>query len=66
MNDELKQMLSQFTVVFEEPKGIPPSRSKDHRIILKEGASHLKIIPHLFFWSGSQIAVDRCVLIIGL
>jgi hypothetical protein len=32
----LKELLDKFENVFEEPRGLPPKRSHDHRILLKE------------------------------
>ena len=35
---KISQVLDQYKDVFEEPKGMPPTRSHDHQIVLKEGA----------------------------
>lgn len=35
--EDLALLLKQFSMVFEEPKGLPPSRCKYHQIVLKEG-----------------------------
>ena len=40
------EVLDTFKDVFELPKGLPPKRSCDHRIILKEGASPPNIRPY--------------------
>jgi hypothetical protein len=34
--------------VFQEPKGIPPSRSHDHSIVLKEGTSLISVRPYMY------------------
>lgn len=34
---KVTELLLQFAEVFEEPKGLPPKRSYDHTIVLKEG-----------------------------
>jgi hypothetical protein len=35
ISDELKGVLQQYSDVFKEPKGLPPSRSSDQQIVLK-------------------------------
>ncbi|KAF5475612.1 hypothetical protein F2P56_007404, partial [Juglans regia] len=53
---ELKQVLSEFTQVFKEPTGLPPMRSHDHRIILKEGTSPISTRPYRYpFYQKSEI-----------
>lgn len=37
MEEDLRQLLSQFGEVFKEPKGLSPPMSKDHKIVLKDG-----------------------------
>jgi len=34
--DSIQQLLHQFQQVFAEPQGLPPPRSRDHKILLKE------------------------------
>lgn len=34
--------------VFQEPKGIPPSKSHDHSIALKEGTSPINVRPYRY------------------
>lgn len=41
----LENLLSQYSDVFMEPKGLPPNRTRDHRIILKEGALPVTVRP---------------------
>lgn len=35
---EIKELLGEFEDIFEEPKGLPPSRSHDNNIVLKSEA----------------------------
>ncbi|KAJ0565852.1 putative aspartic peptidase domain superfamily [Helianthus annuus] len=35
-DDRLEELLNQYPMVFEEPKGLPPSRECDHKIELKK------------------------------
>ena len=44
----LEGVLSEFEEVFQEPKGLPPSRRQDHAIILKEGANIPNIRPYRY------------------
>ncbi|XP_057416101.1 uncharacterized protein LOC130710765 [Lotus japonicus] len=43
---ELLGVLQQFDEVFQDPKGLPPSRSHDHAIHLKEGAEIPNLRPY--------------------
>ncbi|XP_027083531.2 uncharacterized protein [Coffea arabica] len=42
----VKQMLNQYQDIFAEPQGLPPPRSHDHGIPLKEGARPFQIRPY--------------------
>ena len=39
-------LLSEYEDVFAEPQGLPPNRSHDHRIPLKEGAPNINVRPY--------------------
>ncbi|PIK33328.1 hypothetical protein BSL78_29858 [Apostichopus japonicus] len=41
---KLQELLMRYTVVFEEPRGLPPSRGRKHAIILKEGTGTVKAL----------------------
>lgn len=45
---EVEQLLSKFAAVFQEPKGLPPTRSQDHHIPLKPGAEPPNIRPYRY------------------
>nr|XP_016495663.1 PREDICTED: uncharacterized protein LOC107814725 isoform X3 [Nicotiana tabacum] len=47
-NLDLQQLLEEFGTLFEEPKGLPPSRSHDHAIQLKTGTSPPNIRPYRY------------------
>ena len=42
----MKELLAQFKEVFAEPQGMPPIRSHEHGIPLKEGATPFQIRPY--------------------
>lgn len=41
----MEDLLSQYSRVFEEPTGLPPSRGKEHGIVLEEGAKPVSVRP---------------------
>ncbi|GJS86697.1 ty3-gypsy retrotransposon protein [Tanacetum coccineum] len=45
---DLAAVLSKFSSVFELPIGLPPSRSHDHSIVLKEGVNAIKVRPYRY------------------
>ncbi|XP_071924641.1 uncharacterized protein [Coffea arabica] len=42
----MEKLLQDFADVFQEPQGLPPTRSQDHCITLKEGAKPFQIRPY--------------------
>jgi hypothetical protein len=44
----LDALLHSFGAVFTEPRGLPPPRSRDHRIILKPGALPVAVRPYRY------------------
>ncbi|KAF5477481.1 hypothetical protein F2P56_004118 [Juglans regia] len=46
--DKVQNLISQFTRVFDIPKGLPPSRPQDHRIPLKEGTQPITARPYRY------------------
>ncbi|XP_027174452.1 uncharacterized protein LOC113774084 [Coffea eugenioides] len=43
---EMRELLVQFESIFDEPQGMPPVRSHDHAIQIKEGATPFKNRPY--------------------
>jgi hypothetical protein len=46
--ESLTELLPQFEDVFAEPKGLPPSRSHDHAIVLKDDAKTVGVRPYRY------------------
>ncbi|XP_038995777.1 uncharacterized protein LOC120120131 [Hibiscus syriacus] len=44
----LQELLEEFKEVFEEPKGMLPSRQHDHAIVLKQGTQPVNLRPYRF------------------
>ena len=42
------RILDQFSVLFEEPSGLPPRRKHDHQIPLKDETQAVKIRPYRY------------------
>jgi hypothetical protein len=53
--------------VFQEPKGIPPSRSHDHSIVLKEGTSPISVCPYryLYYQKSKKEKLIKELLVMG-
>lgn len=47
-NVAIEQVLNQFDVVFQEPKGLPPVRAQDHHIHLKPNSFPVNVIPYRY------------------
>lgn len=48
-NPNIEVLLEQYLDLFQEPKGLPPSRGVfDHRIPLQPGANPVNIIPYRY------------------
>ncbi|CAJ2652361.1 unnamed protein product [Trifolium pratense] len=45
---ELEQLLSMCAGVFQEPKGLPPKRLKEHEIALKDGHEAVNVRPYRY------------------
>jgi hypothetical protein len=53
--------------VFEEPKGLPPIRSHDHQIVLKEGSQPISVRPYRYphFRKGKIEKIMKDLLELG-
>ncbi|KAG6488248.1 hypothetical protein ZIOFF_057007 [Zingiber officinale] len=63
---ELETLLSKFSMIFAEPKGLPPSRSHDHRIPLIPGSAPANVRPYRYPYiqkeqTGSAAAAHNVV-----
>ena len=45
---QLSSLFEEFADLFEEPKSLPPHRSRDHKIILKLGTSPMNVRPYMY------------------
>lgn len=45
---QLEEVLQSYSAVFKEPKGLPPNRSHDHHINLKEGSQPINLRPYRY------------------
>ena len=45
---QLSQLLDEYADLFTEPKSLPPPRSHDHKIVLKEGTSPINVRPYRY------------------
>lgn len=44
--DDIRQLLHDFTTVFDSPTQLPPPRDIEHRIVLKEGSDPINVRPY--------------------
>jgi hypothetical protein len=61
----LDGLLGSFPDVFAEPTGLPPSRGRDHRIILKAGAPPVAVRPYRYPTVHKDELERQCVTMIG-
>lgn len=45
---ELHALLMRYDAVFQEPKGLPPKRKKEHAIVLVEGQGPVNVRPYRY------------------
>lgn len=46
--NSISRLLHQFRELFETPQGLPPPRSRDHSIVLREGATPISVRPYRY------------------
>lgn len=54
------QLLKKFSQVFEKPMGLPPKRTHDHAIILKDGAQPVSVRPYRYAYFQND-EIERTV-----
>ncbi|XP_035544590.1 uncharacterized protein LOC118347985 [Juglans regia] len=55
-NVQVQQLLQQYKEVFNEPTGLPPNRSHDHKINLKQDISAISVRPYRYpFYQKPEI-----------
>ena len=45
---KLEYLLNDYEDLFQEPKGLPPKRLHDHKIVLKEGTEPINVRPYRY------------------
>jgi hypothetical protein len=56
LHPSVKELVEEFNDVFKEPKGLPPSWSHDHQIILHEGAKPTCVRPYWYpYYQNEEI-----------
>ena len=56
----MHQLLTQYSDVFNEPKELPPKRTHDHVIPLKEGAEPVNLRPYRYS-HDQKAAIEKLV-----
>ncbi|XP_042953537.1 uncharacterized protein LOC122290073 [Carya illinoinensis] len=60
-NNEVNELLRQFKGMFEEPKGLPPIRDHDHKIVLKKGTQPIANRPYRYPYD-QKTEIEKIVL----
>ncbi|XP_054820707.1 uncharacterized protein LOC129319639 [Prosopis cineraria] len=60
LQEDLDTVLSKYSIVFETPHELPPSRECDHRIILQPGTGPVKVRPYRYPFS-QKAEIERMV-----
>lgn len=54
----MQKLLHKFTNIFQGPKGLPPKRQHDHRIILKPGSILVNVRPYRYVVTQKNITKE--------
>ncbi|KAF3772046.1 Retrovirus-related Pol polyprotein from transposon 297 [Nymphaea thermarum] len=57
---EIQRVLDRYHMVFEEPKGLPPTRSYDHHITLVQGVEAVNVRPYRYAYS-QKVEIKKLV-----
>ena len=58
MSSEMRALCTEFSKIFEKPKGLPPRRSYDHQILLVKDAEPVNLRPYRHPWEQKN-AIEK-------
>ena len=60
MSSEMRALCTEFSKIFEKPKGLPPRRSYDHQILLVKDAEPVNLRPYRHPWEQKN-AIEKMI-----